>query len=145
LAIDSIKHTSTSLSTREVSTKIRIDLLNYYKYEQEKKPVLENKGHFLDGAILAITRHLNNQPNNSNKTQNKLIFDQYERVLNNFFEYIEVYDTLEDKREQLLESFYKIFAVIAGANIASYYIHEASTSDLDNEIVSIDAELSAGV
>jgi hypothetical protein len=74
-----------------------------------------------------------------------LILDQYEWVLNKFFEYLEVYDTLEDKEEQVRESFYKIFAVIAGASIASYYLHRVFISDLDNEMIAIDADLCAGV
>ena len=145
LIIDSIENASLTLSPRELSAKIRFDLLSYFKYSQRNKPEFENKGLCLDSSILAITKYLNNRPDNSNMAQNKLIFDQYEWVLNNFFEYLDIYDTLEDKKEQLRESYYKIFAVIAGASVASYYLREALNGDLNSEMVAINAELSAGV
>jgi rhamnosyltransferase len=145
LAIDSIENASLSLSPRELSAKIRFDLLNNFKHNQREKPEFENQGLYLDSSLQAIIKHLNNHPDNSNMAQNKLLFDQYEWVLNNFFEYLDIYDTLEDKKEQLRESFYKIFAVIAGASVASYYLREVLTGDLDNEMVVIDSELSTGV
>jgi|GEM_PF-924750 len=144
-AVDSIDNASFDLSTPELSARIRSDVLNHYNHAQTERPELENKGHRLDNAILAITRHITGQPDNSNKAQNKLIFLQYDWVLNNFFEYLEIYDTLEGKKEELLESLYKIFAVIAGASIASYYLHTLSTGDVDNEMRAIDAYLCEGV
>jgi glycosyltransferase involved in cell wall biosynthesis/ubiquinone/menaquinone biosynthesis C-methylase UbiE len=145
LIIDSIENASLTLPPRELSAKIRFELLNYFRSGQKKMPEFENKGLCLDSSILAITKHLSNRPDNSNMAQNKLIFDQYEWVLNNFFEYLDIYDSLEDKKEQLRESYYKIFAVIAGASVASYYLREVSTGVLNSEMVAINAELSEGV
>ena len=144
-AVDSIENASFDLSTPELFARIRSDVLNHYNHAQTEMPELENKGHRLDDAILAITRHITRQPDNSDKAQNKLIFLQYDWVLNNFFEYLEIYDTLEGKEEEFLESLYKIFAVIAGASIASYYLHALLTGDVDNEMRAIDAYLCEGV
>jgi hypothetical protein len=145
LIIDSIENASLTLSPHELFAKIRFDLLHTFKFSQKKMPEFENKGLCLDSSILTIIKHLNNRPDNSNMAQNKLIFDQYEWVLHNFFEYLDIYDSLEGKEEQLRESYYKIFAVIAGASIASYYLREVLTGDLNSEMVAINAELSAGV
>jgi hypothetical protein len=145
LTVDSIDTASCALSTRDLTARIRSDILHHYNHTRKKRPELENKGRHLDSALIAITDRSNGQPDNSDKAQNKLIFLQYDWVLNNFFEYLEIYDTLEGKNEEFLQSLYKIFAVIAGASIASYYLHALSTGDVDNEMRAIDTYLCEGV
>ena len=58
-------------------------------------------------------------------------------MLNNFFEYLDIYDTLEDKKGTIEESFYKIFAVIRRCQYGQLLSSYSFTGDLDNEMVVI--------
>jgi hypothetical protein len=66
-------------------------------------------------------------------------------VINNFLEYIEIFDSIEDKKYEFVDCYYKIFSVVAGASLASYYLHKSVKNDIGKELELINLELSKGV
>jgi glycosyltransferase involved in cell wall biosynthesis/SAM-dependent methyltransferase/regulator of replication initiation timing len=138
-----------SLPTRELCIKIRSNIVNNFRYcehnSDQNTSLLENNEHSPGDAILALTKHLDHKPEYSNINQNNLILDQYVWVINNFLGYIEIFDSIEDKKDEFIECYYKIFSVVAGASLASYYLHKSVKNDIGKELELINLELSKGV
>ena len=138
-----------SLPTRELCLKIRSNMVNNFRYcennSDQNTSLLENNEHSPGNAIVALTKHLDHKPEYSNINQNNLILDQYVWVINNFLGYIEIFDSIEDKKDEFIECYYKIFSVVAGASLASYYLHKSEKNDMGKELELINLELSKGV
>ena len=138
-----------SLPTRELCMKIRLNLMNNFRYcEQnydQNESLLENSEQSPGDEILALIKHLDHKPDYTNKKQNNLILDQYLWVINNFLEYVEIFDSIEDKKDEFIDSYYKIFSVVSGASIASYYLQKSVMNDIGKELDQINLKLSKGV
>jgi len=129
--------------------KIRLNLMNNFRYcEQnydQNESLLENSEQSPGDEILALIKHLDHKPDYTNKKQNNLILDQYLWVINNFLEYVEIFDSIEDKKDEFIDSYYKIFSVVSGASIASYYLQKSVMNDIGKELDQINLKLSKGV
>lgn len=138
-----------SFSTRELCMKIRLNLVNNFRYcEQnydQNESLLENNERSPGDEILALVKHLDLKPEYTNKKQNNLILDQYLWVINNFLEYVEIFDSIEDKKDEFIDSYYKIFSVVTGASLASYYLQKSVMNDIGKELEQINFALSRGV
>jgi glycosyltransferase involved in cell wall biosynthesis/SAM-dependent methyltransferase len=138
-----------SLPTRELCIKIRSNLVNNFRYcEQnydQNDSLLENSEHSPRHEILVLIKTLDHKPEYMNKNQNKLILDQYLWVINNFLEYVEIFDSIEDKKDEFIQAYFKICSIVAGASLASYYIQKTGMNDIGEELVRINLELSKGV
>jgi glycosyltransferase involved in cell wall biosynthesis/SAM-dependent methyltransferase len=138
-----------SLPIRELCTKIRSNIMNNFRYCEQNNgqndSLLENNEHSPRHKILALIKYLEHKPEYTNKNQNKLILDQYLWVINNFLEYIEIFDSIEDKKDEFIEAYFKILSVIAGASLASYYLQKSAMNDVNEELAQINLELSKGV
>jgi len=81
----------------------------------------------------------------SDAKQVTLLFDQYIWLLKEFEEFLGIYESLEDKRDDFIISLYKLFAIVAGASISSYYLKRSLSGDLDDLLISVDTMLCEGV
>jgi hypothetical protein len=134
-----------SVPTRDQCHSIQSDIVNNFRINELIEPVVENKGQPLARELRILTGMLESNANNQNKILNDLVLKQFVSSMNNFHEYLSIFDSVSDKKDQLVDSYYKIFAVVAGACIANYFLVKPVKGNERQDIQVIDAELSRGV
>jgi glycosyltransferase involved in cell wall biosynthesis len=78
-------------------------------------------------------------------TQDRVLMDQYYWLLDEFCMYLSVYDSIAHQKEEFFDSLFKLFAVVAGASLAGYYLHALENDRIGTTLGTIDTVLCGGV
>jgi MoaA/NifB/PqqE/SkfB family radical SAM enzyme/SAM-dependent methyltransferase/glycosyltransferase involved in cell wall biosynthesis len=69
----------------------------------------------------------------------------YLPMLDNFTLYLNVYTTIEDKKDEFVESLYKLLAISAGTAFGSHFLAASKRGEQNKALAAVDAYLSEGV
>jgi hypothetical protein len=136
--------TPLNISPHELISILKIHLLKYIQKEQ-RSDFIDITGP-LDAVLEVINQKVPSITKIPQENQNIIFLNQYLSILVEFDKYLLIYPSLIEKNEEFFDSMFKLFALIAGASLAHYYLTESSTQgQLNNYVISLDSLLCRGV
>jgi GT2 family glycosyltransferase len=115
----------------EKNTHSNIDIMKHY----------ENISGQLDGFLDAIWKEFKQSP----IKPSDFILRYYLNSINELASYMRERDSIDSRRQEMVDSLYKLYAVMAGSILANHFLTRSKDSDDSTVLSSIDDLLSRGV
>jgi arylsulfatase A-like enzyme/glycosyltransferase involved in cell wall biosynthesis len=139
-SIESLKLLSFDENSKDINLKLRSLIQNNLKIDSSDRKKFSRGNKSLDNLFDEMQKIVGSNYIKSND----FMIQHYLNLLDNFNDYTKIYKSLSDKKSELFDTWYEIFAITTGSAIANYYLFKSNNGDINEKLLIIDSILSEG-